>query len=168
MSWIQSEPFVQQSLLMCIITDSVTWLILLWILRTFNLQRHQVRKKGRICLNQSVVHIHPFPPLSPHLFYLPPFNSVAKGKLFSGTKNIGRWGKAFASLNLHLWCHWRCWRYCFRITFLFFLALPFFNFVSFHCHDGNSTTKLFVVMNGYPPGKELTECKWIGVCNTGV
>jgi hypothetical protein len=38
--------------------------------------------------------------------------------------------------------------------FLFFLALSFFNFVSFHCRDGNSTTKLFVV-KGYAPGKEL-------------
>jgi hypothetical protein len=42
--------------------------------------------------------------------------------------------------------------------FVFFLALSFFNFVSFHSHGGNSTTKLFVV-KAYPPGKELSESK---------
>ena len=46
-------------------------------IRKFNLQKSQVRKTGNIGLNQSLIYIHPFPPLTPIIFYLPLFNTVA-------------------------------------------------------------------------------------------
>jgi hypothetical protein len=63
-----------------------------------NLRSSQVRNKGMIGLNQSLIHIHVFNPLSPQFFNLPPppFNSVAKRKLSLDRKN--NWGGgAFAA-----------------------------------------------------------------------
>ena len=68
---LQSEPFFQQSLLMCHITHSVTWLILLWALETFNLQRCQIRMKGKIGLNQYVVYKLPSPHSHPTFYICP-------------------------------------------------------------------------------------------------
>jgi hypothetical protein len=38
---------------------------------SFHLGRSQVRKRGKIGLNQLLIYIHPFPPLSPQFFYFP-------------------------------------------------------------------------------------------------
>jgi hypothetical protein len=48
----------------------------------------QVKKRGKIGLNQSFIHIHPSSPLLPQFFYLPLFKPVVK-KLFLRRKNIG-------------------------------------------------------------------------------
>jgi len=39
---------------------------------------HQVRNREKIGLNQSLIYIHPFPPLSPNFYFLSLFNIVAK------------------------------------------------------------------------------------------
>lgn len=46
-----------------------------------DLRGSQVRKRKKMCLNQSFIYTHPFPPLSHQSFYLPLFNLVAKRKL---------------------------------------------------------------------------------------
>ena len=51
-------------------------------------KKNQVRKRGKVCLNQSLTYIHSFPPRSSSFFHLL-FNPVAKRKLFLGRKNIG-------------------------------------------------------------------------------
>jgi len=63
-----------------------------WVLGTLNCEVVQVRNRGKIGLNRSLIYVHPFPPLSLRSFYLRLFNSVAKRKLFLGRKNIGRGG----------------------------------------------------------------------------
>jgi hypothetical protein len=41
-------------------------------IRNFNLQRSQVRKRGKNGLNQSLIHIHPFPPtVTPNFLFAP-------------------------------------------------------------------------------------------------
>jgi hypothetical protein len=81
----------------------LTWLIFVtlgkgkkWIMgiKNFNLRSCQVTKRGKIGLNQFLIYIHPFPPLSPKFFYFLVFNSVAKRKLFLGRKIVG--GRLFA------------------------------------------------------------------------
>ena len=42
--------------------------------------RSQVGNRGKIGWNQSLIYMHPFPPLLPQFFYLPLFNSVVKKK----------------------------------------------------------------------------------------
>ena len=56
----------------------------------FNLQRSQIRKRGKIGINQSLIHKHPFPATLTQNFYLPLFNSETEKKLFFGSKNTGR------------------------------------------------------------------------------
>jgi hypothetical protein len=56
----------------------VTWLITFGMAKSTIGIMSQVRKRGKIGLNQSLLHIHPFPLISPQIFYLPLFNSVAK------------------------------------------------------------------------------------------
>jgi hypothetical protein len=51
-------------------------------IRNFILRRRQVRKTGRIGLNQSLIYVHPHPH---HFFYLSLFNSVATPL---GTQNM--------------------------------------------------------------------------------
>jgi len=46
-----------------------------------NLLNSQVRKRGKIDLNQPLIYIHPLPPLLPQFLYIPIFMSGAK-KLF--------------------------------------------------------------------------------------
>jgi hypothetical protein len=58
----------------------------LWVLET--LRRSQVRKRWRFGLNQSLIYIHPVPPLSSQFFYLSLFYSEAK-KLFLVKKILG-------------------------------------------------------------------------------
>ena len=57
-------------------------------IRDFNIRNSHIRKRGKTGLNQSLIYMPPFPPLSANYFYFPLFNSVAK-KLFLGVKNIG-------------------------------------------------------------------------------
>jgi hypothetical protein len=58
-------------------------------IRNFNVRGSQVTERRRIGLNQSLTYTNPSPPLPPQIFYLPLFHSVAKRKLFLGTKDIG-------------------------------------------------------------------------------
>jgi len=53
----------------------------------FNLRGGQVRKWGKIGLNQTLIYIHPSPPPSPQFLYLPLFNSTVT-KILLGKKNI--------------------------------------------------------------------------------
>jgi hypothetical protein len=50
--------------------------------------KDQVRKRGKVCLNEFLIYIHPFLPFSPQFFCLSLFNSVAN-KLFSAVKETG-------------------------------------------------------------------------------
>ena len=65
-------------------TVGATWLIFgrgggrPWMLGT--LRSSRVRKRGKMGFNQSLINVHPFPPFSTNVFYLPVFNSVAKKK----------------------------------------------------------------------------------------
>jgi len=65
--------------------------------RNFNLLRNQVRKMGKICLNQSVIYLHPSPSLlcKFHTFLTKPFLS---------RKNIGGASAHLGPSKLHLWC----------------------------------------------------------------
>jgi hypothetical protein len=54
--------------------------------------RSQVRKRGKIGFNQTVMYIHPFPPLSPQLC-LPFINSAAKKEFLRQTKFGGEGGR---------------------------------------------------------------------------
>ena len=63
-----------------------------WVLGTLNCEVVQIRNKGDIGLNRSLMYVHPLSPLSIQFFYLRLYNSVAKRKLFLGRKNIGRGG----------------------------------------------------------------------------
>ena len=47
-------------------------------IRNFNLPRSQVRKRGKISLNQSLIYIHPFLPPSPRCLFYPPQLSSQK------------------------------------------------------------------------------------------
>jgi hypothetical protein len=44
------------------------------LIRNFNLRSSQFKKRGEIDLNQSLIYIHPFSPLSPIFFILPSSN----------------------------------------------------------------------------------------------
>jgi hypothetical protein len=54
--------------------------------------RNQVRKREKIALHQSLIYIHPFHPLTQDFVYLLFFNSVAKKKISSVEKILGRTG----------------------------------------------------------------------------
>jgi len=56
---------------MCSITHSATWLILLWVLGTFNLQRRQIRKKGKISEPVNSTHTSLSPTLTPPFLFAP-------------------------------------------------------------------------------------------------
>jgi hypothetical protein len=56
--------------------------------RILNL-RSQVRKRGKIGLNQSIIFTLPFPPFSRKFFYLPLFNSVTKKSILREKKHWG-------------------------------------------------------------------------------
>jgi hypothetical protein len=66
---------------------SITWLITLggtkctMGIRSFNVQG-QVRRKGEIGLNQSLICIHTFPPLSPQFFIFAPLQLISKKNYF--------------------------------------------------------------------------------------
>ena len=50
----------------------------------------KLERGGKIGLKQSLIYIHPFPPLSRHTTYFPLHNSVPKRKLFWGPeKKLG-------------------------------------------------------------------------------
>jgi hypothetical protein len=59
-----------------------------WVLETLIYEGVNLKRGGKIDLNQSLIHIHPFPPLKSQFFISPSSKSVAK-KLFLGRKNIG-------------------------------------------------------------------------------
>ena len=94
----------------------ITWLIIgggggaesTMGVRNFNLLRSQVRKMGKICLNQSVIYLHTSPPL------LCKFHTFLT-KLFLSIKNIGGAFAPLAPCKLHLWCY-DCMPHCARST----------------------------------------------------
>ena len=61
-----------------------------WItgIGNFNLRRSQVRKRGKIGFNQSLICIQHFRRLSPQFFYLPLLNSVNKSEKCSEVGKI--------------------------------------------------------------------------------
>jgi hypothetical protein len=61
----------------------ITWLITVGAnmdIRNFTLQKSQIRKRGKIGLNQSLIYTNPCNPLLTNFFYFPLFISVAKRK----------------------------------------------------------------------------------------
>lgn len=86
---------------------NVTWLITFcagrgrqtrqWVLGIKS--RSQVRKRGKTGLNQPLIHIHPFLPLSPQFLYLPFFDSVNR-KISYKKKIEGQWREHFPPLPL--------------------------------------------------------------------
>ena len=57
----------------------------------FNFRRSQVRKKGKIVLNQSLIHtyIHPFPTALTPIIFIFPSSSQKQKKKFLGRKILG-------------------------------------------------------------------------------
>jgi len=56
--------------------------------RNFNLQSGQVRKGWNIGLNQSLIYIHPFLPLSNKFLLFVPLQLNIQKNIFLGIKNI--------------------------------------------------------------------------------
>jgi len=57
-------------------------------IRNFNIEGNQFIKEGKMGFSRFLIYRY-LSPLSPHLFYSPSFNTLAKRKLFLGRKNIG-------------------------------------------------------------------------------
>ena len=74
---------------------SVTWLKILGVegvksaISIIVKSKGQFRKRGKIGLNQSLIHMHLFPHCHPKFLYLPFFNSVPKKNIISSTKYVG-------------------------------------------------------------------------------
>ena len=62
--------------------------------RDFNLRREKTEKKmGKIGLNQFLMHIHPFPPISPQIFLCAPLQIASQNKNLLKYKTYWRWGR---------------------------------------------------------------------------
>jgi hypothetical protein len=69
-------------------------------LDSFNLLRSQLKKRGEIGLNQSLIQIYPIPPNPTLIFYWPPLQlSKGKGKVHPITSHEGPEGDAVFSVK---------------------------------------------------------------------
>lgn len=95
-----------------VLCTGITWLITMGVggpespmgVRNFNLLRNEVRKMGKICLNQSAIHIHSPPPV------LCRFHTFLT-KVFLSRQNIGGAFVPLAPCKLHLRCY-DCMPHC--------------------------------------------------------
>jgi hypothetical protein len=74
-----------------VMSIGITWLITLGAtmgIRKYKLHTSQVRKRGNVGLNHSLIYIKPCTPLSTSFFYLPLFFSVAKRKKSSSVEKF--------------------------------------------------------------------------------